>query len=297
MKPTEQGYLLLTSRMGDQHRAVLTVAQLRKLAIAVTSAERPRQDSVLQQADLVALGYSHPEAQRITDLLQQEQRLKHYLFKARQNQCLPITRVTQGYPLLLRQKLGLDSPGVLWAKGERSLLNQPAIALVGSRELAAENAAFAAEVGRQAALQGYVLVSGNARGADRMAQESCLAAGGQVISIVADSLQEQPVRENILYLSEDSFDLPFSAHRALSRNRLIHAMAGVSIVAQCSLEKGGTWSGSVDNLRHSYSRLCVFSDGSSGAQALIDRGGCSVTLQALSDISALHTEDQKRINL
>ena len=37
-----------------------------------------------------------------------------------------------------------------------------------------ENRTFAEEVGRQAALQGLTLVSGNARGADRAAQESCV---------------------------------------------------------------------------------------------------------------------------
>ena len=87
------------------------------------------------------------------------------------------------------------------------------VALVGSRELREENWKFAAEVGRQAALQGYVLVSGNARGADRTAQEACLAAGGKVICVVADDLWKQPLRENILYLSEDDFEEGFSAQR------------------------------------------------------------------------------------
>ena len=297
MKSTEQGYLLLTSHLADAQRPVLTVAQFRKLAMAVLSSDSTREDRQLLPEDLVALGYSRPFAERVIGLLAEEERLKHYLFQAKRTNCTPITRVTEGYPVGLRQKLGLDSPGVLWAKGDVSLLGRPAAALVGSRELREENAAFAQEVGRQAAEQGYVLISGNARGADRLAQESCLASGGQVISIVADCLQEQSLRENMLFLSEDSYDMPFTTQRALSRNRLIHAMGSMTFVAQSGLEKGGTWSGSVNNLRHGYSPLYVFQDGSAAAEALRNRGAKSVTEAMLTDLSALQIEEQERINL
>lgn len=297
MKSTEQGYLLLTSHLADAQRPVLTVAQFRKLAMAVLSSDSTREDRQLLPEDLVALGYSRPFAERVIGLLAEEERLKNYLFKGKQANCVPITRVTEGYPVGLRQKLGLDSPGVLWAKGDVSLLARPAVALVGSRELREENAAFAQEVGKQAAKQGYVLISGNARGADRLAQESCLASGGQVISIVADSLQEQSLRENMLFLSEDSYDMPFTTQRALSRNRLIHAMGSMTFVAQSGLEKGGTWSGSVNNLRHGYSPLYVFQDGSAAAEALRNRGAKSVTEAMLTDLSALQIEEQERINL
>ena len=95
----------------------------------------------------------------------------------------------------------MDAPGTLWIKGDITLLFEKAVSLVGSRELKHMNLDFAQEAGRQAALQGYVLISGNARGADRAAQDACLEAGGQVISVVADSLQNQPLTENVLYLS------------------------------------------------------------------------------------------------
>ena len=297
MKEAEQGYLLLTSHMGDSTRPVLTVAQLRNLALAVQSAERSREDRDLQPEDLMALGYGREFADRVVALLSEKSRLKNYVFKGWQEKAVPICRISSLYPARLRQKLGLDSPGVLWAKGDFSLLEKPAIALVGSRELREENAAFAAEVGKQAALQGFVLISGNARGADRIAQESCLKNGGQVISIVADSLQDKTLQDNVLYLSEDSYDLPFSAQRAHSRNRLIHAMGQMTFVAQSNLEKGGSWSGAVENLRHGRSALYVFCDGSAAAQALIDRGAKAVDLKMLSDLKNLPGEEQNKINL
>jgi DegV family protein with EDD domain len=56
------------------------------------------------------------------------------------------------------------------------ILKSPGISLVGSRDLNPINEEFAREAGKQAALQSYTLVSGNARGADKTAQNACLAA-------------------------------------------------------------------------------------------------------------------------
>ena len=235
----------------------------------------------------MAMGYNRPSAERIVGLLSEAERMMAYAQRGARSGCVPITRISDGYPRLLHKRLSLDTPGVLWAKGDRSLLNAPAVALVGSRDLHPENAEFAREVGIQAARQGYVLISGNARGADREAQEACLAAGGSVISIVADSLLHQAERKNVLYLSEDSYDLPFSTGRALSRNRLIHCMGMLTLVAQCRLEKGGSWDGAVNNLRAHWSALYCFDDGSEAARALADRGAVAIGLSQLKDLGYL----------
>ena len=142
-------------------------------------------------------------------------------------------------------------------------------------------------MGRQAALQGYALVSGNARGADRTAQEACLAAGGWVISVVADGLDKQTARERMLYLSEDGFEEAFSAARALSRNRVIHALGCKTFVAQCSYRKGGTWDGTVKNLRFGWSPVFCFRDGSAAAELLAQMGAELVEMEALSPFESL----------
>ena len=161
------------------------------------------------------------------------------------------------------------------------------IALVGSRDLNQENRAFAEEAGRQAALQGYTLVSGNARGADKVAQQACLAAGGMVISVVADSLQNHREKERVLYLSEDGYDEVFSAQRALSRNRVIHGMGAITLVAQATLHVGGSWSGTVRNLQGCWSKVFCFEDGSAASAELQQLGAFPVTHAELSDIPKL----------
>ena len=287
MNPRERGFLLLTSQLGNPERRPLSPAQLRTLSRVVSQATPTPEDRDLEPRDLTALGYSPDMAHRITALLAEEDLLDHYLLRAKQAGCTPVTRVTPGYPVLLRKRLGEDAPGCLWAKGDLSLLTKPAMALVGSRDIGTDHLAFAREVGRQAALQGYVLVSGNARGADRAAQESCMNAGGEVICVVADELERHTPRRNMLYLSEDGFDLPFTAQRALSRNRVIHCMGLRTFVAQVGYQQGGTWDGTVKNLRFGWSPVYCYDDGSPAVAMLQEMGAEVIELADLHDLSVL----------
>lgn len=295
MNPRERGFLLLSSQLGDPNRRPLTAAQLRGLAERVRYGNRPAEDRELECRDVMALGYGREMAERIIGLLSEEQRLNHYLRRSQRLGCQSVTRVTDGYPVQLRQRLGLDAPGCLWLKGDASLLEMPAVALVGSRDILPQNRAFAAEVGRQAARQGYALVSGNARGADRVAQEACLAAGGCVISVVADELECQQPYENILYVSEDSFDLPFSTQRALSRNRVIHCLGQCTFVAQSSYQRGGTWDGTVKNLRARWTPVFCFHDGAVSTSSLIEMGAEAIELCQLHNFERFAAENEKDI--
>lgn len=292
MNAREEGFLLLSSTLGNPQRKVLTTSQLRTLALRVAAMDRPEQDRDLTPADLAAIGYGPEMAERIVKLLEDTALLQRYLRQGKNAGCVPVTRVSQNYPVTLRRRLGLDSPGVLWAKGDLSILEKPMVALVGSRDIASPNRKFAAQAGQQAARQGYVLVSGNARGADRIAQDACLAAGGQVISIVADELAKQEARKNVLYLSEGGFDEDFSSVRALSRNRVIHALGEKVLVAQCSLGMGGTWSGTVRNLKEGWSPVFCFRDGSEAAIQLEQLGAVGVDLQDLEKINELQPSTQ-----
>ncbi len=292
MRAAERGFLLLSSCLGDPMRKPLTTAQLRILSDRAWRMDFPVEQRELEMVDLIALGYGRSMAARILKLLNDGVVLDHYLQIAWRNDCTALTRITEGYPLVLRQRLGLESPGVLWAKGDLALLNNPKIALVGSRDLNESNAAFAWEVGEQAAKQGYTLVSGNARGADRTAQEACLNAGGSVIIVVADSLMQQKARDRVLYLSEEDYDQAFSIQRALSRNRIIHALTQMTFVAQSSYQTGGTWDGTVRNLQGGWSSVFCFADGSVAAQELCQMGAKPVGLKDLQNFGGLPQDDK-----
>lgn len=288
MNGREKGFLLLTSRLGNPERKPLTVAQFRQLAQRAGTLGSDDPDRDLTEKDLLSLGYNREMAARILALFDEEALLEHYVRKGQTHGCVAVTRVDPVYPLTLHKRLGLDAPGSLWMKGDAAILDTPAVSLVGSRELREENREFAREAGRQAALQGYTLISGNARGADREAQDSCLAHGGKVISVVADSLLDKEPKENILYLSEDGYDLTFSAQRAHSRNRVIHAMPTLGVlVAQCTLSAGGTWQGTQKNLKHNWTDVFCYGDGSLAQQALCELGAEAIGIAALSDFYGL----------
>ena len=292
MTGAERGFLLLSSHLGNPDRKPLTTPQLRTLADRMRYAPRFPEERELEASDLSALGYRSDMVQRILALLNEQELLDHYLTRGTRQGCVPITRVNKEYPVILRQRLGLDSPGCLWAKGDVSILNTPAIALVGSRDLNADNKRFAEAVGYEAAMQGLTLVSGNARGADKTAQEACLKAGGRVISIVADSLASHKERHNVLYLSEEDFEAEFSAQRALSRNRCIHALGRMVFVAQSGLQSGGTWDGTVKNLRFGWSSVACFRDGSEASAQLEQMGAYLIGMEDLRDFGTLPESEE-----
>lgn len=287
MTPREQGFLLLSCHLGDPARKVLTDAQLRNLAVRVQTMPRPDEDRELTVDDLTGIGYDPATARHILLLLSQEDLLKWYLAKAEKLGCRVLTRANPDYPLHLRRTLGNDAPGCIWYKGDISFLQRPCISVVGSRDLRPPNTDFAKEVGEQAARQGFVLISGNARGADRTAQDACLAHGGCVISVVADQLHKYSQQENVLYISEDGFDLPFSSQRALHRNRVIHVLGSKVFVAQCTNGSGGTWSGTIQNLRNDWRPVFCYDDASDGALELMKRGCTGIGFSPLENLAAL----------
>lgn len=287
MTNRELGFVLLASHLGNPERDVLTVPELRSVAELMKTSRLKNPDKDLEVSDLISLGFDFLLAEAVAELLEHPERARKYIQRGAQLDCIPLTWASPDYPDSLRRKLGGDALGVLWAKGDLSILNTPAVSLVGSRDLGMQGAQFAACLGSETAKQGYTLISGNARGADRIAQEAALGAGGRVISVVADSLTERPLRKNVLYLSQEDYDARFSPYRALSRNRVIHALAQGVFVAQCGLYKGGTWSGTYQNLRRGWTKVYVNSDGSPSALALEALGAVQVAQPQLQNITQL----------
>lgn len=289
MIPAERGFLLLTSHLADPERKPLTVAQFRELTARARQMGVPAVDRDLCEEDLVAMGCGREFARRVLLLLSHEEQLQWYLEKGRSCGCVLVTRLDPVYPGRVRRMLALEAPAVLWAKGELSLLGRPKLSLVGSRDLHPENRRFAEAAGVEAAKRGFCLVSGNARGADSAAQESCLRSGGNVISVVADALSKLPEREGVLYLAEEGYDLPFAPRRAISRNRVIHTLSTKTLIAQCALGKGGTWDGTVKNLKYGWSDVYCFRDGSPACRELSQRGAIPISPGELPNI--LLTDD------
>ena len=71
MNAREEGFLLLSSTLGNPERKILTTAQLRTLAMRVATMERPDAERELTAEDLYAIGYGPEMAERILNLLEE----------------------------------------------------------------------------------------------------------------------------------------------------------------------------------------------------------------------------------
>lgn len=291
----EWGIALLCTVIPGDGMMPLTMAQLRTLSRRVSALGAPDEPmQELRPEILERLGYSSDQAQRICALLSRETQLERYLDRAREHGIFLLTRLSADYPPRLHHLLRLYAPPVLFAAGDVRLLSCNGVGVVGSRALRPMGAQFARRVGQLAAIEGLNVISGNALGTDRTAQEACIRFGGSVVSFVADELTRHlPGKgESILMLSEGGYDLPFSNPRALHRNHLIHALGEKTFVAQCDLGFGGTWAGTMENLRHSWSEVYVCNDGSEAMAELVHRGATAVDMKELYSLEMV-TPDQR----
>lgn len=233
---------------------------------------------------LCRLGCTSQEAKEVLYRLSQRELLQVYLRNLNDKGIRLITRISPEYPRKLRMTLGDHAPLILYCAGNTDLFSAPCMSLVGSRQLREKGKAFAAAAGDRIANLGYTYCSGGANGADTVGFRAAMNGGGNAVVFVADSLEEcmarslyrKPLAEGrLLLVSEFGYDHRFSAQRALSRNRLIHAMGEKTLVAQSDYGSGGTWNGTIENLKQGLSPVLVCNEEpeDAGAKGLIERGG------------------------
>ena len=98
------------------------------------------------------------------------------------------------YPVALHDLTACDSanlspaPPVLFALGELSLLQQPAIAIVGTRHATATGLRAAERVARDCADAGALVISGLARGIDAAAHAGALSSTGFTAAVIGTGL-------------------------------------------------------------------------------------------------------------
>ena len=285
MRQAERGLLMLTSALGDPAARPLTPQQYVAVGKLLRRSPSPRPaDANLCPEDLTLAGIGEPYAAEILRLLEREEQLDRYLEDAENAGVEIVTMLSDDYPLTLSDRLGDEAPTVLFCKGDRSLLHERYISLVGSRQLGEQGREFASRVGLLAAQKGFTLVSGGAPGADRTAQTACFEAGGSILVFTPERLDKLYAEENVLLVSTDGWELSFTSERALARNHLIHALGEKTFVAQCTYRRGGTWRGTMHNLRHKLSPVYICDDGTKAAAELIAEGANGVTAEQLENL-------------
>jgi DNA processing protein len=160
-----------------------------------------------------------------------------------------ITYFDDAYPPLLRQIP--DPPPVLFVRGDLGPVSDArAVAVVGTREPSQFGITAAQQITTALARDGWVIVSGLAKGIDTVAHQTALAAGGRTVAILGNGLDRIYPRENTklaneivanggALLSELPFGAPPIARNLIQRDRLQSGMSGAVVIAQTGI-KGGT---------------------------------------------------------
>lgn len=194
-----------------------------------------------------------------------------------------MTRSDPDYPARLKRRLKTDAPPVLFGSGNRQLLNQGGIAVVGSRDANTEDLAFTTDLGGRIALQGRSVVSGGARGVDEAAMLGALERDGTVIGVLADSLlrasssakyRRALMDRNLVLVSPFNPEAGFDVGNAMGRNKYIYALSDAAVIVSATEGKGGTWTGAVEALKHAWVPLWVkpHPDPRSGNAVLVGTG-------------------------
>ncbi len=148
------------------------------------------------------------------------------------------------YPPQLRDLT--DAPPFLWILGDPSLLQRPAISMVGARNASSLGTRMAKSLAAELGQAGYVIVSGLARGVDAAAHFAALDTG--TIAVQAGGVDIMYPAENTelagnigakgLRLSEISMGLQPMACHFPKRNRIISRLPQATVIVEAATKSG-----------------------------------------------------------
>ncbi|MCV6593587.1 MAG: DNA-processing protein DprA [Silicimonas sp.] len=207
----------------------------------------------------------------------------------------PLAFGSDDYPPLLSHIP--DPPPILWCIGDLSLLQKPALALVGARNASSLGTRMARKLACDLGAEGHVIASGLARGIDTAAHLAALetgtiavmAGGVDVIYPSENTVLGQEIGERGLRLSEMPMSMAPRARHFPRRNRIISGLARATIVVEAAAKSGSliTARGALDQGREV---MAVpghpFDARASGCNMLI-RDGATLVRSARDVIEAL----------
>ena len=148
------------------------------------------------------------------------------------------------YPRMLAELE--DAPPLLIAKGDLSLLDRSAVAIVGARNASAAACRFARGLAHDLGEEGLVVVSGLARGIDSAAHDGALATG--TIAVIAGGIdvvyppeneeRQRAIGEYGLVLAEMPPGTEPRARHFPYRNRIIAGISAGTVVVEAAPRSG-----------------------------------------------------------
>ena len=262
LSPNTQAILLLTAPLiagrGTSSSELLSPGEYKRLARHLREIQYQPADLVSPDAaDLLRACQPVIDEARLQRLLGRGFLLSQVIERWQARAIWVVSRADAEYPRRLKARLREDAPAVIYGCGDMSLLESGGLAVVGSRHVDDSLIDYTMAVGRLAARAGRTLVSGGAKGIDQAAMRGALEAGGKVSGVLADSLEKTTMKREhrnllldgqLVLISPYDPSAGFNVGNAMQRNKLIYALADASLVVSSDLNKGGTWTGAVEQL-------------------------------------------------
>jgi predicted Rossmann fold nucleotide-binding protein DprA/Smf involved in DNA uptake len=234
-----------------------------------------------------AMGVDPALAERVAKLCAAATSFAFRLDEVEQSGLRVIASVDDRYPQALVERLGRSAPPLLYAAGDIALLGSELLGIVGSRDVDAAAAEVARGAASTAVAHGLGVVSGAAKGVDRLAMTAALDVDGGVVGVLADSLvrltRDPEVRRavsdgRVCLCTPYKPTAGFSVANAMGRNKIIYALSKATFVVAAGAEKGGTWAGAVESLRLSIAPVLAWTGEGAGAgnALLVERGARAV---------------------
>lgn len=294
LPPDSQAILLLTARFSAGRRGdftPLTPTEYGRLAGWLREQGRTPKD-LLRQMDDVLSQWQDPKGkvteERLRYLMGRGGGMGIALEKWASAGIWIVTRADNGYPERLRRRLAQQAPPLLFGIGEASLLERGGLAIVGSRNIQAEEGEYTQCIAKQAAQEGMSVVSGGAKGVDQVAMESALAAEGTSLGVLSSGLWKAALsgawrpylrRKDLCLVSPYHPEAPFQVGQAMGRNKYVYCLADYGLVVRADEGQGGTWSGAIEALDKSFVPLFVNPHSkASGNRALSKQGARELSL-------------------
>lgn len=204
-----------------------------------------------------------------------------------------ITYGDNDYPLKLKDSLSINTPSVLFIKGNKRLLGMDSVAIVGSRNCTETAIHIAKEFASVLSIRANI-ISGYAKGVDTEVHKGALAAGGYTTILLSCGILGFRIKQELkalwdndrtLVISEFHPELQWSRGLAMARNKTICGLSEAIIVIEA-----GTTGGTID------AGLTAFKQGKalyvsdhmvngSGNSILIEKGGIPVNIDTINDIN------------
>lgn len=287
--------LAMTNRLVDVGVPPLKASEIWRLLDAVPE---PSHLMGLDEASLAEItSGSGIASERLVRLLDTGVGLAVRLDELYERGITALTVVDESYPGRLRARLGPAAPPVLYCAGDVGLLGLDGIGIVGSRDVGQEGSEVTRQVARHVARAGLPVVSGGAKGVDKISMAAAYEAGGTVVGVLADSLERTiAIRENRAAMLDGRSclctpyrpDARFTAGNAMGRNKIIYGLSRATLVIASAKGEGGTWAGATEALKKGYGRVAVWTGegGGPGNVPLVGHGAVAVeSPEAILDLS------------